>query len=595
MSESGQGGAGRREVAYRLFASEFDDADFSYSESDEERAPNYVVAPTGARVNRLFLVGVLTEVETVSEDYLRARVVDPTGPFVVYAGQYQPDALAFLERAEPPLFVAVTGKARTYQPDDADTVYTSVRPESISEVDADTRDRWVVGTAERTVDRVARAAEAKLSDLEGDDLRAALEETGVDEGLAAGLPIALEHYGTTGDYLAAMRDLAVDAARVVAGERDEVEPTTFAPDQGGDDPLSDLAERTLDTSVVAGDEETEDVETAVAEGTPEAGVEVDERAGTAEPQRTDDPDGPSISSEGERSESSETASGSERSERHASATDAEPEADEESAGDDEADTESGGAPPEETAAPGGESAPAETGAIGTDDSGEDVIAEAEEPAGEMPSTASGPGPTTEDASAAEDAGESEFGEGDDASTDDDGDIGDFEPEFDLDEEEREELESEFGTEFQSGTEVEEPGEADIDAPDPEELDEETGVPAAAGESEAGHEATPEAEPETSGADETAVEETADAAADESDAGEPAETDSTEPDEDVDLEDAVMGAMDDLDEGDGADREEVVAAVVDRTGADPGEVEDAVQDALMGGRCYEPEDGLLKPI
>ena len=36
MSESEQSGAGRREVAYRIFAAEFDDADFSFSESDEE-------------------------------------------------------------------------------------------------------------------------------------------------------------------------------------------------------------------------------------------------------------------------------------------------------------------------------------------------------------------------------------------------------------------------------------------------------------------------------------------------------------------------------------------------------------------------------
>ena len=87
MSGEDQGGAGRREVAYRLFAAEFEDADYSYSESDEERAPNYVVTPTGARVNRVFVVGVLTEVEEASEDILRARVVDQTGAFVVYAGQ----------------------------------------------------------------------------------------------------------------------------------------------------------------------------------------------------------------------------------------------------------------------------------------------------------------------------------------------------------------------------------------------------------------------------------------------------------------------------------------------------------------------------
>ena len=78
-----QSGAGRREVAYRLFAAEYDDATLDHSESDEERAPNYVVTPTGARVNRLFAVGVLTEIEEVNEEVLRARIVDPTGAFVV--------------------------------------------------------------------------------------------------------------------------------------------------------------------------------------------------------------------------------------------------------------------------------------------------------------------------------------------------------------------------------------------------------------------------------------------------------------------------------------------------------------------------------
>ena len=153
MSESEDSGPGRREVAHRLFAAEFEDSEFSYSESDEERAPNYVVTPTGARVNRLFVVGVLTELEQVNDDVLRARIVDPTGPFVVYAGQYQPEALAFLESATPPLFVAVTGKARTFRPEDSDVVYTSIRPESINAVDAETRDRWTVQTAEQKIGR----------------------------------------------------------------------------------------------------------------------------------------------------------------------------------------------------------------------------------------------------------------------------------------------------------------------------------------------------------------------------------------------------------------------------------------------------------
>ena len=133
-------GPGTREVAHRLFAAEFDDASLSYSESDEERAPNYVVTPTGARVNRLFVAGVLTEVERVNDETSRGRVVDPSAAFVTYAGQYQPDEAAFLERADPPTFVALTGKARTFEPEDSDRVFTSVRPESLNEVDADVRD-----------------------------------------------------------------------------------------------------------------------------------------------------------------------------------------------------------------------------------------------------------------------------------------------------------------------------------------------------------------------------------------------------------------------------------------------------------------------
>ena len=64
---------------------------------------------------------------------------------------------------------------------------------------------------------------------------------------------------------------------------------------------------------------------------------------------------------------------------------------------------------------------------------------------------------------------------------------------------------------------------------------------------------------------------------------------------VDLEDAVVAAMEALDDGSGADREAVVAHVVDDHRADPDAVEDAIQDALMSGRCYEPDEATLKPI
>jgi len=147
-----------REVARRVFAGEFNDASFTFKESDDERAPVYLLLPTGEPANRVFVVGTLTEKEDVGDDseYWRGRVVDPNGDtFFVYAGQYQPDAASVLRDLEPPAYVSVVGKPGTYETDDG-SVNVSVRPESISEVGAPTRDRWVVETAHRTLERVER-------------------------------------------------------------------------------------------------------------------------------------------------------------------------------------------------------------------------------------------------------------------------------------------------------------------------------------------------------------------------------------------------------------------------------------------------------
>ena len=541
MSESEQSGAGRREVAYRLFASEFDDADFSYSESDEERAPNYVITPTGARVNRLFVVGVLTEVEEVSEDVLRGRVVDPTGAFVLYAGQYQPDEQAFLDSAHTPMFVAVTGKARTFQPDDSEQVFTSIRPESISEVDAATRDRWTVQTAEQTIERVGHMATARSLDVRGDDLRDVLEGHGVDDGLAAGIPLALDHYGTTGAYLTALRDLAIDATRLVADDLDEVEPLSLAPDEGGHGDLSALAEADVDVSTSAtalGDTDSADTTSSTEAETaaePETEPEVVSDTGVASPSEstaTSEPDG---SASGSTAESATEATTSESSTTIAETPEEEPE------------------PVEATATTAGAET-SESTTAGTD------VAPATEPSTE----------TTPD-----------------SDSDDDEDIGDFEPgEFELDEAEREEIEEEYGTEFQSGTDVPDPGESDIETPDPEELAEEPqdgeaveDSPAADGtdstETESESETPPVSEEEAEPVDET--------------------DESAESVEDVDLEDAAVETMEALDDGDGADRATLVETLAERYDVSAEDAEDAIQDALMGGRCYEPNDTTVKPI
>ena len=196
-----------REVAWRVFAREYNDADLGFKEGEDERAPNYVATPTGAKINRLFVTGVLTEVERVGEDdLLRARVSDPTGTFVVYAGQYQPDAVSFFADAETPGFVAVVGKARTYEPEDSDEVYTSVRPEEVNVVDAETRDRWNVETAHETLKRV-EAVREYLRTGETPEMRPEVHELGE----------VLDHYGTDEAYLNELEREARDVLTEVAG------------------------------------------------------------------------------------------------------------------------------------------------------------------------------------------------------------------------------------------------------------------------------------------------------------------------------------------------------------------------------------------
>ncbi|MFB6096060.1 MAG: hypothetical protein ABEJ74_01570, partial [Haloferacaceae archaeon] len=425
-------GPGTREVARRLFAAEYDDASLSYSESDEERAPNYVVTPTGARINRMFVAGVFTEVEQVNEEMLRARIVDPTGAFVSYAGQYQPDALAFFERTDPPEFVAVTGKARTFQPEDSDRVFTSVRPESVNAVDADTRDRWAVSAAESTLRRVAAFDAALESGLSGEELGDYLREAGVDESVATGVPLAIDHYATTRAYLEAVRRLAVDVLEVVAGEREEVRALDLAPDEGGDVDLGPIPEAyaveggAVSAAATAGDEGTATGSPA-ADGTPStaASTSTDE-ATTAEADPVD----------------AEAAS----TDAEAASTDAEAAS---------ADAES----PTDTPSTASGADDATRGAEAAS-----VDAEATESGDADAETEPGDGAETSDAAAVDspdDSGElGDFGVSDeDGDVSDDGDEAtdlDEEGMYELDEEERREVEEEYGVEFSSGSEVGEP-------------------------------------------------------------------------------------------------------------------------------------------
>ncbi|MCL9812989.1 hypothetical protein [Natranaeroarchaeum aerophilus] len=563
---SGNEEVSRREVAHRLFAAEFEDATLDYKESDEERAPNYVVTPTGARVNRMFVVGVLTELEQVNDNVLRARIVDPTGAFVVYAGQYQPDELAFLERVDPPAFLAITGKARTFQPEDSDRVFTSIRPESINRVDAETRDRWIVGTAEQTIERVATMATALERPEAGEELESLLVDAGATPEHANGIRLALEHYGTTPEYLAAIRDLAIEATETVAGEREEVAELAVAPGEGdGSVTVDDLPEGlgelpAPETTGSATADDTGAGEPDILDEPAESGTEV-----------TAGDDDPVTASEDTVSETGDEASEDATDESVTETPDEEPD---DTTGEPETvDEESDESVTADDVLSGSES-------VGNFETGTD---------------AEGTG-SDETAAASDDTGPDQDADSTAAESDDSAGTGEM---YEFSEDEREEIEEEYGTEFSTGTEVPEPGEADIETPDPDELDEPAEEDGKASEDVAATEtdvepATEDENPDGSETEDDPGAEDDDRSEDDDDEAGPGEGKVNIPD-DVTLTDVVIETMQELDDGDGVDRYDLIDAVIEDTGMTEPDVKDAIEEALMGGRCYEPTDDTLKPI
>ncbi|WP_138007119.1 hypothetical protein [Halalkalirubrum salinum] len=621
-------GPGQREVAHRLFAAEFDDTTLSYSESDEERAPNYVVTPTGARVNRLFVAGVLTEVERVNNETLRGRVVDPTGAFVTYAGQYQPGEQTFLDTASPPAFVSLTGKARTFEPEDSDMVYTSVRPESLAVVDAETRDRAIVTAAKSTLDRLAVFKRALESDLRGDALETALLAGEAPQSLAAGIPRAIEHYGTTQAYVEALRQLAVDALAVVTGDREEVgrlnvsvddpAPTSIGPlpstdvtidDQAVDNSVATETEPvpagadTADTADIANAADTVDAaDTTDSDALPEfestAASEREtsaESASSAEP--TESPSETGSTAPASTAESTESASTADPTESASTAESPDPSDAAESIG--SAASTDAPSPMESSSSTGSavdspESAvdPAESVSTPDESTSANETVNADSTGSETLETDTEPPEADADTSPAGSVDEPE------PEPEADFDPTDIDGMYEMDDEEREAVESEFGTEFSTGSEVDPAGEADIDVPDADEFEAESSA-ASETDSSSGlgdfqdtiaDDSASEAEPDVGSEPSEAA---SDSGAD--DSGTDLDGESADVSADVNLEDAAIELMDELDDGDGVARSTVTAQIAETHGVEQQAVDDAIEEALLSGRCYEPTDGILKSI
>ncbi len=219
----------RREVGWRLFAQEFMDTDL-YLEGEEERDPNYLITPLGAKVNRVFVVGTMTEKENVKspeDPFWNTRITDPTGMHFVSAGQYQPEATSQFQQMEIPSFAAVVGKINVYEGDDGDLM-TSLRAENVKNVGENERDLWTLKAAKSTIRRLKLVDKAQeLDELSKDSLM----ELGFKEEHAENFLKAHEHYGevNTESYWNAIEN----AVKFILPEYESKDLTVETGEEGG--------------------------------------------------------------------------------------------------------------------------------------------------------------------------------------------------------------------------------------------------------------------------------------------------------------------------------------------------------------------------
>ena len=223
----------RREVAWRVFAAEFNDSNLE-QQGEGEKAPSYLVTPLGARMNRIVAVGVITDIQNTGSDeepLWKARMSDPTGTFYVSAGQFQLEAARELAKLKPPVFAAIVGKFRTYSPEPGVT-YVSVRPETVNKVDAKTRDYWVFEACKSLKRRLDACSEAaKMDPVTAEEMSA----LGYDE-LAQGIAAAAAHYGDVD--LERYRAMLLDSLRYLLPESQHSQGTPAAgePEEHADAP-----------------------------------------------------------------------------------------------------------------------------------------------------------------------------------------------------------------------------------------------------------------------------------------------------------------------------------------------------------------------
>jgi len=239
----------RRQTATRLFAREFYESSLPDG-GQGEYDPRYIVTKLGARVNRMFVAGVIERLErrdTERGPMFSGAVRDPTGLHLWSVGSFRPELHIEMEElvarfeGGDRFLMACIGKSNHYTTEDGG-FRCRMQMEDYAIIDREVYATWLVDTANHTmrrIDALGKAQSAETSDSN------ALRDAGVPADLVDGLGLAMNHYGdwdAEGYKVGVLQALSAAEGRITSFEEHEAAITS--------------EESTTDE--VAEDEETED-------------------------------------------------------------------------------------------------------------------------------------------------------------------------------------------------------------------------------------------------------------------------------------------------------------------------------------------------
>ena len=223
----------RRQTATRLFAREFYESSLPDG-GQGEYDPRYIVTKLGARVNRMFVAGVIERLErrdTERGPMFSGAVRDPTGLHLWSVGSFRPELhiemeeLAARFEGGDRFLMACIGKSNHYTTEDGG-FRCRMQMEDYAIIDREVYATWLVDTANHTmrrIDALGKAQSAETSDSN------ALRDAGVPADLVDGLGLAMNHYGdwdAEGYKVGVLQALSAAEGRVTSFEEHEAAITS---------------------------------------------------------------------------------------------------------------------------------------------------------------------------------------------------------------------------------------------------------------------------------------------------------------------------------------------------------------------------------